>query len=333
VIVKEFENELYEKLFVIDSNLKRRHLILPQRIKLALIKKPILQEIAKFNESSGGKGVTTVTPLGRVDKQIASDAGTSHNTIHKYEVIKEKASKEDKIKVDSGKKSIDEVYNKIKKEEKKQALLNEKPIIRLPEGCKLLLGDFREKSKEIPDNSISLIFTDPPYGVGSIPLYRDLGVTAQRVLKEGGSLVTYAGQLTLPEVFREIQLSGLTYQWIICVKHAGAHSVCHPRNVFIEWKPLLWFVKGEKANVVEYISDYIQSQPVNKALHEWEQSVIEAEYVIKQLTVENQVVLDLFMGSGTTGIAALKLKRKFIGLEIDEERFNIAKTRLVSKVH
>ena len=42
--------------------------------------------------------------------------------------------------------------------------MSAKPTIELPENCKLLLGDFREKGKEIPDNSIDLIFTDPPYG-------------------------------------------------------------------------------------------------------------------------------------------------------------------------
>jgi DNA modification methylase len=46
------------------------------------------------------------------------------------------------------------------------------------------------------------------------------------------------------------------------------------------------------------------------------------------LTGENQVVLDPLMGSATTGIAALKLKRKFIGIEIDEERFKIADARI-----
>ena len=55
---------------------------------------------------------------------------------------------------------------------------------------------------------------------------------------------------------------------------------------------------------------------------------VEAEHVIRALTVENQIILDPFMGSGTTGIAALNLKRKFIGIEIDKERFEIAQANI-----
>ena len=72
-----------------------------------------------------------------------------------------------------------------------------------------------------------------------------------------------------------------------------------------------------------------RSPPPDKSLHEWAQSSIECEHVIEHiLFAENQIVLDLFMGSGTTGIACLNQNRKFIGIEIDEERFNVAKSRL-----
>ena len=56
------------------------------------------------------------------------------------------------------------------------------------------------------------------------------------------------------------------------------------------------------------IEDLIESQPADKTMHEWEQSTIEAERIIKPLTVEGQIVLDPFMGYGTFGVAALQLK-------------------------
>ena len=76
------------------------------------------------------------------------------------------------------------------------------------------------------------------------------------------------------------------------------------------------------------IGDYIESIPPLKIEHEWQQSTVEAQYIIKNLTMEKQTVLDPMMGSGTTGIAALKLNRKFIGIEKDIQTFEMAKTQI-----
>ena len=73
----------------------------------------------------------------------------------------------------------------------------------------------------------------------------------------------------------------------------------------------------------------IDSKPPDKSLHELAQSPVEAEYIIENLTVENQTVLDPFMGVGNFGKAALKLKRQFIGIEIDPERFELAKANIL----
>ena len=72
----------------------------------------------------------------------------------------------------------------------------------------------------------------------------------------------------------------------------------------------------------------MESEPPDKEADEWQQSTVEAENVIRGLTVENKIVLDPFMDSGTTGIAALKLHRKFIGVESDRGKFEIARGRL-----
>ena len=52
------------------------------------------------------------------------------------------------------------------------------------------------------------------------------------------------------------------------------------------------------------------------------------EYLIKTYTNENETVLDFTMGSGSTGVAANNLNRRFIGIEMDEEYFNIAQKRI-----
>ena len=63
-------------------------------------------------------------------------------------------------------------------------------------------------------------------------------------------------------------------------------------------------------------------------LHPTQKPVELMEYLIKTYTNENETVLDFTMGSGTTGVAAKKLNRNFIGIELDEKYFNIAKERI-----
>tara|TARA_R110000803_G_scaffold50347_2_gene104474 strand:+ start:1220 stop:1966 length:747 start_codon:yes stop_codon:yes gene_type:complete len=68
--------------------------------------------------------------------------------------------------------------------------------------------------------------------------------------------------------------------------------------------------------------------PNNKSLHPTQKPVALMEYLIKTYTKENETVLDFTMGSGSTGVAAKNLNRKFIGIEQDENYFNIATDRI-----
>ena len=69
-------------------------------------------------------------------------------------------------------------------------------------------------------------------------------------------------------------------------------------------------------------------------LHEWQQSNVEAEYIISKLAPEKiGTVLDPSTGSGTTGVACKKLGMSFVGIEIEKSRFEIAKANLLHKLY
>ncbi|MGA9844151.1 MAG: site-specific DNA-methyltransferase [Nitrososphaeraceae archaeon] len=245
------------------------------------------------------------------------------------EIIKN-APEEVKDRLRKGTVKIDKVFRQMQRQQKKQELINAPSTLEsTKDKVRLEQGDFIEKSKEfISDNSIDLLFTDPIYGSQNLSVYDNLAHLAIRVLKDGGSLVTYVGNYALPQVIHMMESAGLKYWWTIAVNLEGSFGRHHPRKVSIKWKPLLWFVKGDKTNTLDYMSDAITSNRPSKIIHQWEQSTIDAEHVISRLTVENQTVLDPMMGSGTTGVAALKLNRRFIGIEIDSDRFQIARSRL-----
>jgi 16S rRNA G966 N2-methylase RsmD len=274
---------------------------------------------------------------GRLKDNVARYLGVSRNTLEKDKKIIEAAEQapeqfgELRKKVDQGKISTDKAYNELQKRVKRNQILASARSSTINSSLKnvvLLHGDFRTQIEKIPDSSIDLIFTDPPYPKEYLLLYHDLAAAASRILKNGGSLVTYANHCLVPEITKNMEDSGLNRQWILAVKLSGPFAHFHLKKVSIKWKPLLWFVKGNKTNSLDYISDFIESRSAEKASFEWEQNIIEAEHVISRLTVEGQTVCDPMMGEGTSGVAATKLGRKFIGIEIDSDRFDVAKVRI-----
>jgi site-specific DNA-methyltransferase (adenine-specific) len=70
------------------------------------------------------------------------------------------------------------------------------------------------------------------------------------------------------------------------------------------------------------------SNPNNNSLHPTQKPIALLEYLIKTYTNEGDTVLDFTMGSGSTGVAAKNTNRKFIGIEMDKNYFDIAKNRI-----
>ena len=99
---------------------------------------------------------------------------------------------------------------------------------------------------------------------------------------------------------------------------------------------------GIKSGVFTHMSDPKYKYPINLLnfnarakecnnrvrVHPTQKPVDLLEYLIKTYTNENALVLDFTMGSGSTGVACLNINRRFIGIELDENYFNIAKNRI-----
>lgn len=195
---------------------------------------------------------------------------------------------------------------------------------------RLLCGDFRQKCDEIPDESIDVIITDPPYPREFLPLYGDLGAVAKRVLMPGGSLLVMIGQSYLPDVIN-LLTPHLAYHWTAAYLTPGGQAVqLWQRKVNTFWKPLLWFVNGEYNGA--WIGDVTRSavNDNDKRFHWWGQSESGMTDIIQRFTEPEQTILDPFCGAGTTGIAALLLGRRFIGIDSDKQHIEIARQRLFS---
>lgn len=192
--------------------------------------------------------------------------------------------------------------------------------------CKLFVSDIRDGLNEISDESIDFIVTDPPYPREYLPLYSDLSLLASRVLKPGGSLIVMIGQSYLPEVMKRLE-EHMKYYWIMpYLTPGGGAPMLYQKRVNTFWKPVLWYVKGEYKG--DYIGDILKSPESDKTFHEWGQSLGGMIDIVERLTNPGDVILDPFLGGGTTGVAAVTMGRNFIGSDIEQKNINISLERI-----
>ena len=96
-----------------------------------------------------------------------------------------------------------------------------------------------------------------------------------------------------------------------------------PKHEFI-----LYGHKGRRLRNGFRYADIIKAKRTNNKLHPTQKPVDLLELLLKQSTNENEIVLDCFMGSGSTGVACVNTGRKFIGIELDKNYFDIASKRI-----
>ena len=219
-----------------------------------------------------------------------------------------------------------------KREEQKAAKAERKAYTleeQMPDGvCRVFAADIRGGLPEIEDKSVDVIITDPPYPREYIPLYGSLSNMAARVLKPGGSLIVMVGQSYLPEVMAQLSKS-MNYHWCMSYMTPGGQSPqLFGKKVNTFWKPVLWYVKGEYNG--DWVGDVLKS-PVNdndKRFHEWGQSIGGMRDIVERFSDPNNLILDPFLGGGTTGVAAVSMGRKFIGVDIEQKNIETAQERI-----
>lgn len=183
-------------------------------------------------------------------------------------------------------------------------------------------GDFREVLADLVD--VDAVITDPPYPKKFLPLLADLAAWADKVLKPDGVLAVLMGQYYLPEVYRLLD-GGRPYRWTACYLTPGASYRSHPRRLHSNWKPLLIYGGGPR------FTDMIRSEGTDagaKSNHKWGQDYGAFHTIVDRLTERGQTVVDPFMGSGTTLLAAHALGRHTIGADIEAEHVTKTKERL-----
>jgi len=209
---------------------------------------------------------------------------------------------------------------------------------------KIILADANKFIKKIPNKSVDLVLTDPPYGVDRTR-WDKVAPTAWcnkilRVMKDDASLIIFCGKQNRFEVERALREAGLTFwQELVWVYRNGGVTRKNSYNGHHE--PILWFVKNKenfhfdfgKALWIDTWTAINHSRPQSnfkkdKKIHPTQKSLNVVKRLVKYHTKKGDIVLDPFMGSGTTAVASKELDRNFIGCEINSEYVQMANKRL-----
>ena len=218
----------------------------------------------------------------------------------------------------------------------------------------LINGDCLEEMKKIPDNSIDLILTDPPFNVGLDYSKTTLsGVdnwdnedyskwcgdwlkSLYRASKQGSFAIVFTGDKNLYYIFQAVMSSGYTYHHILKWHKPNCQRALSGTVFFNRTELAFILSKGKpeqsRINRKELYSDTIifnnQSVSDGDVGHPARRPISLYETIIKGFTNKNNIVLDPFLGSGTTAIACEKLQRKWIGIEISKEYCELTRKRI-----
>lgn len=211
------------------------------------------------------------------------------------------------------------------------------------ENVKLINGDCFEFLKLIEDNSIDLTITDPPYGIDLTPQrergkFKDTKVINDdnldwlpklvdeiyRVSKN--TVCVFCGWQTVDKFKREFEKKFIVKNMLVWNKDwFGMGNNYRPNYelILLLCKSNVKTKSKNKSNILTY-----RRMAPQKMKHSCEKPVALLEDLILELSEENDVVMDCFMGSGSTGEASVKNNRKFIGMELDSSYYDIAYNRI-----
>lgn len=219
------------------------------------------------------------------------------------------------------------------------------------ENYHLMLGDCLERMKEIPDDNVNLVIADPPYRMtkrgkscrpnwmghnmgdnvfgGEIPDFSTWLEVCYQKMQPNSQIYIFTNTVSLQEILNSATDIGFKLHNIITM----IKDTKMPNRWYLKYSEIVLFMRKGKAYGIndktsrDYEFVEMPRKGVDK-LHITQKPLKFIQKLVANSTQEGDVVLDPFMGSGTTGVACLNTNRKFFGVEMNEVYFNIASERM-----
>lgn len=227
----------------------------------------------------------------------------------------------------------------------------------MKDNVRLLKGDSLMVMKNMEVGSIDAIITDPPYNISRDNNFTTIGragidfgewdkdfdltswiKVAEPLLKKGGNIVIFNDWKNMTNITKALEESGFEIKDLIRWEKTNPMPRNRDRRFITDYEVAVWAVKkGDKWTFNRIDESYerpeikcgVTPQGEKKlGSHPTQKPIAVMQWIIERLTNENDTILDPFMGSGSTCIASKKTNRRFIGVELDENYYNIAYNRI-----
>jgi 16S rRNA G966 N2-methylase RsmD len=186
--------------------------------------------------------------------------------------------------------------------------------------------------KKIAPKSIDCVITDPLYFKKDIDLYSAAAAMCAQVLKNGSFAAFYCGKLHRREVERLLD-EHLQFRALITLKHKNPFGIIGSTKHASDCKYILIYqTKGVETEFNCTLNGIIEGSGAMKKNHIYEQNPKDLDNIIDALSKPGDLILDMFAGSGTTGVAAILKSRRALLIEDDKEDYDICRERLAAAI-
>lgn len=233
----------------------------------------------------------------------------------------------------------------------------------MQENYKLYQGD----CLEVMDNlsilglEFDAIITDPPYNISRKNNFntmsragidfgewdKNFNVTSwikhcEPLLKKGGNIVVFNDWKNISYIVEELEKQGFEIKDLIRWEKTNPMPRNRDRRFITDYEIAVWAVKKGGKWTFNRLTDTYERPKIICGVtakrekidggHPTQKPAEVMEWILNRLTNEQNLILDPFMGSGSTGVACLNTNRRFVGIELDKNYFNIANKRLGNKI-